>query len=234
METHQTVQLKEALWRHTLLRLCLLLGLFVPISLQAQTADWQYVHQGNKAFKQGMYHTAESYYKKALQSNPNNIRAQYDLGNVYLALRQDSLAFACYNRVAGGDPSPLVRAMANHNAGVIYQQQAGEAKDEGEKQKRLLSAIDAYKRALRDNPSLDASRYNLVLCQKQLRNGGGGGDKNKKKDDKQGGGNKEQNKQKEKQQNAATPLINYARQAEQKTRNKLNQSRGQRQLEKNW
>lgn len=199
-----------------------LLGCLMSLALAAQTHEWQLIHQGNKAFRARQYQAAGSYYNKALTLNANNTRALYNLGNVNLALHQDSLALSLYDKVGGSEPSALVRSMAAHNKGYIFQRQAGEAKTPSQKQNLLKAAISAYKQALRENPTSASSRYNMVLCQKQLKEGKGGG---QDQSDKQ---------QQQQQQSSSAPLLNYARQAEQQTRSKLNRSNGQRALDKNW
>lgn len=211
-----------------ILALCALL--LSPMAVQAQNEEWQLIHQGNKAFKDGQYETAGSYYDKALQINPSNTRALYNMGNVRLAQGEDSLAVSLYDKVAGGEQSSQVRAMASHNKGYIFQRQAGAATDQQTKQNALKAAIAAYKQALRENPESQSSRYNLALCQKQLQQSQNDQQQQQDKDQQQ----KQQQQQQQQEQKQSDPLMNYARQAEQQTRHKINSSTGQRSLDKNW
>lgn len=210
-------------------------ALSLPLSALGQSASWGYIHKGNKLFGQHLYQAAGAYYSKALKLNPNNPRALYNLGNVRMAqsaqakdakgmLQMDSVAMSLYDKAIRFEKSRLIKSMAYHNKGVILQREAGMTGG-FEKQKLLQAAIEEYKNALRQNPNSESSRYNLVLCQKQLKRGGNGGGGNKNKND--------QSKQKQQQQNQQ-PLLNYTRQAEQQTRQKMNQSRHQRSLDKNW
>lgn len=89
------------------------------------------------------------------------------------------------------------RAKSFHNMGVIMQNHQEFAK-----------AIECYKMALRNNPRDNETRYNLALCQHQLKNqknqqnqnkNKSGNDKNNK--DKQNKKNKDQNKDQNKQKN---------------------------------
>ena len=118
--------------------------------------------------------------------------------------------------------------MAHHNKGFIHQTMAGAEQDSKKRTEQLKAAIDDYKAALRENPGSDASRYNLALCQKQLKN-------QKSQNDQDNQNNKQKQPQPQPQpQTDNKPLINYARQAEQQTRQKMQERVKSRALEKNW
>ena len=134
--------------------------------------DRQYVRQGNKLFRSGDYPNAEVSYRKAIEKNPKNPQAVFNLGNALMAQKKDSAAVVQFDK-----------AKAFHNMGVVCQSH-----------KMYGEAIEAYKNALRLNPSDDETRYNLVLCkhqqQKQQQNqqnqqGGGNDDKKQDKKDQQ-------------------------------------------------
>ena len=57
--------------------------------------------------------------------------------------------------------------MAFHNRGYIRQKMA--LADRERQQQLLRDAIEQYKQALRLNPRDNDTRYNLALCQKQLK-----------------------------------------------------------------
>lgn len=216
--------------------LSLLFAVALPLCALGQSASWSYIHRGNKYFNQHLYQAAGACYNKALKINPNNSRALYNLANVRLAqssqakdlaslIKQDSVSLSLYDKAIKFEKSNLIKSMAYHNKGVILQREAGMTGG-FEKQNLLQAAIAEYKNALRQNPNSGSSRYNLVLCQKQLKKGGNGGSGSKSKND--------QSKQKQEKKQNQQPLLNYSRQAEQQTRQKMNQSRHQRSLEKNW
>lgn len=195
----------------------------------AQSSEWKLVHEGNRYFNQKKYNTARRYYEDALKINKNNPRALFNLGNTCLATGEDSSALAVYSQAIRNEDNARIRSLAYHNKGVVLQRRAGGAPDQvtaeqrAEMQQELLkAAIREYQSALRENPENDAARYNMVLCQKQLR-------------DSQN--NKNQNDEPQPQQQEESPrLINYARQAEKRTRDKINQNNQKRQrgLQKNW
>ena len=213
-----TLLIRRTAW----LACCLLWSL----TAQAQNESWKLVHDGNRAFRQGMYQTALSCYEKALSINPHNHGAQFNKGNALMATRQDSAALKELEKAATDDARPLYRAAARHNMGTIFQRQASGAQEAGAKNQLLRQAIEQYKKALRDNPALEAARYNMVLCQKQL--------KDQKDDNRQQSPEPKPQPQPQPQKSQQQPLINYSRQAEQQTRQRMQQRQPQRALRKNW
>ena len=127
---------------------------FSPVG--AQTTDRQYIRQGNKLFRSGDYANAEVSYRKAIEKNPKNPQAVFNLGNALMAQKKDSAAVMQFDSATKLETNPLRKAKAYHNVGVICQSH-----------KMYGEAIEAYKSALRLNPADDETRYNLVLCKHQ-------------------------------------------------------------------
>lgn len=196
-------------------------------TVSAQSEEWKLIHKGNRLFHDKQYNAAGKLFEKSLKINPNNARASYNLGNVRTAQNNPEEALKLYQAAAEHEKSPLVRSMAYHNRGYIHQRLAGASSSGEEKQNNLKAAIAEYKRALRENPALEASRYNLALCQKQLK-------ENKDRQNRQQQQQQQQDKQQQQEKPDNQPLINYARQAEKRTRDKLNARPRQRALDKNW
>ncbi len=210
-------------------------------TLMAQSKSYQYVHQGNRSLTENNPSEAEKFYQRALTLSPNDGRAHYNLGNAFLLQQRDSAAVNAYLKGASMEKNKLVKSMAYYNVGVVYQTK-----------KKLKEAIDCYKEALRNNPADEEARYNLVLCQHQLKKqgGGNGGPKpqqnkdDKKGEDKQKQDNQsQQNQQPDKQQppqnqmskDNAEQLLDLSKQEEQQTREKIrNVQPRTRSLEKNW
>lgn len=220
----------------------------VPAFAAAQTAEWKLMHEGNRHFRSGEYDAAEKCYLAAQKRKPSDARAAFNLGDTYLAKRDVQSAMKQYETAVRNEKSKVIRGMAHHNMGYIAQTAALGAKDEQEKQQRLSEAIAHYKDALRCNPHDDNARYNLALCQKQLKKGGGGGNKqqqqqnkpqqkpkSKDKDDNNHSPQKQQQQQPQKQDPQVQQLLNLSRQAEQRTKQKVNNAQPRRQtLDKNW
>lgn len=154
----------------------LIIALVVASTSFAQN-DRRYITQGNKLFRSGQFDKAEVAYRKAIEKNPRNPQAHYNLGNSLMAQKKDSAAVQSFQKSTELETSKIRKAMAYHNMGVVCQQH-----------KMYGEAIEAYKNSLRLNPKDDATRYNLELCKRQQRN--------QKNQDKQ-----DQNKQKDKNGN---------------------------------
>jgi Ca-activated chloride channel family protein len=216
--------------------------LLVAITASAQT-DRQYIREGNKQFRVGQYDKAEVSYRKAVEKNPKNPQAAYNLGNALMAQKKDSAAVQQFEQATRIETNPLRKAAAYHNMGVICQTH-----------KMYGEAIEAYKNALRLNPNDDETRYNLVLCkkqkQKQDKNQQQNQDKkdDQKKDNQKKDDQKDQNKDKkdDKQQQQQKPqmskdnaeqLLNAAIQNEKMTQDKMKKQQQQpqrRNVLKNW
>jgi tetratricopeptide (TPR) repeat protein len=223
-----------------------LLLLMLTVGISAQT-DRQLIRQGNKLFLKGSYAEAEVAYRKAVDKNPKNPQAQYNLGNSLLAQGKDSLSVQFYEAATKLESSPYRKAKAFHNIGVVFQGR-----------KMYSDAISVYKSALRLNPSDNETRYNLELCKRQQKkqqqnqknqkqqnkkdkNNKNNKDKNKQKQDqnkqKQDKQNKQQQDKPKMSKDNAEQLLNAAMQQEKNTQERLKKAMQQpsrRRLEKNW
>ena len=223
-----------------------MLFLLMTMTAVAQT-DRQYIRQGNRQFHRGDYPGAEVSYRKAIEKNPKNPQAAFNLGNALMAQKKDSAAVEQFESAAKLETNPLRRSQSYHNMGVVCQTH-----------KMYGEAIEAYKNALRLNPDDDETRYNLVLCkhlkQKQDQNRQNQDQQNnddKKNDDKKDQQKPEekqdkQDKQDQKQQEQPKPqmskenaeqLLNAAIQNEKQTQDKLKKAQQQpqrRNIQKNW
>jgi len=213
--------------------------LMVSVSTFAQT-DRQYLRQGNKQFNAGDYANAEVSYRKAIEKNPRNPQAIYNLGNALMAQKKDSASIEQFQKAAKLETNPLRKYQSFHNIGVICQSH-----------KMYGEAIEAYKSALRLNPDDDETRYNLVLCkhqkqkQDQKKQDQQQNKNDQKKDDKkeqQQQDQKKQDKQQEKpkpqmSKDNAEQLLNAAMQQEKQTQDRLKKAQQQpqrRNILKNW
>ena len=215
-------------------RALLLLVAFAPLCCAlGQTATYRLIHQGNSRFRAQDYEGAEQCYLEALKVNPNSARATFNLADVYLAKGNVRAADSLFHQVVQGEKNAQVKSMAWHNRGFICQTAALQNR---EKQQELLQeAIRHYKAALRLNPHADDTRYNLALCQAQLKKGGGGGQQQQQQQEQQ---DKQQDKPKgqpERDRKQTEQYLNLSRQAERRTLEKLKQQQPrQRSLDKNW
>lgn len=209
----------------------------------AQTRDYRLVHRGNQHFKAQRYDRAAASYLNALRRNPSNSRALFNLADTYLTRGNNHAADSLFARVVQLERSANVRAMAWHNRGYIAQSLA--LNNPEQRQQLLRQAIEHYKQALRLNPRDNDTRYNLALCQKQLKDSHNQQKPQPKQQPKpqqqpKGG---QQNKQQQQPQpqprdndrQQTEQYINLARQAERRALERLkNQQPRQKSLEKNW
>lgn len=221
------------------------LFLLVATGVQAQ-GDRLLVRQGNKQFRAGNYAEAEVFYRKAVEKNPRNAQAHYNLGNALLGQRKDSAAVVQFENAAKQETNAMRKAQSYHNIGVICQGQ-----------KQYTQAIEAYKEALRNNPTDDETRYNLELCKRQQqqqqnqqnqqnKDNKDNKDKKDQKDrqDQQKQQDKKEQKQDQQQQQKqqmsrenAEQMLNAAIQEEKQTQERMKKAQQQpnrRRLEKNW
>ncbi len=225
-------------------KVAIMLLFLTALSVTAQT-DRQYIRQGNKLFRMGDYPNAEVSYRKAIEQNPKNPQASFNLGNALMAQKKDSAAVTQFENASRLETNPLRKAQSFHNIGVICQTH-----------KMYGEAIEAYKSALRLNPNDDETRYNLVLCKhqkqkqdQQKQNQGQNNDDQKKDNQKKDDQQKDQNSDKQddkKQQEQQKPqmskdnaeqLLNAAIQNEKQTQDKLKKAQQQPQRranQKNW
>jgi Ca-activated chloride channel family protein len=222
-----------------------LLLLLVATTAAAQS-DRQYIREGNKLFHRGDYPNAEVAYRKAIEKNPKNPQASFNLGNALMAQKKDSAAIEQFEAASRLESNPLRKAKSFHNIGVICQTH-----------KMYGEAIEAYKNSLRLNPSDDESRYNLVLCkhqkkkqdqQQQNQQGQNKDNQKDQKDDKKDQQKQDQNKDQKQDQQKEQPkpqmskenaeqLLNAAIQNEKQTQDKLQKAQQQpqrRNIQKNW
>ncbi|NTS40906.1 tetratricopeptide repeat protein [Flavisolibacter sp. BT320] len=130
-----------------------------------------YTSRGNEYYLQLKFDLAEDQYRQALNLEPRNNEAKYNLANALMQQKKFREAIEFYTEVTGSDNRNL-RAAAHYNIGVSYT-----------KQKDLPASIEAYKAALRINPEDKEARENLQKAiqeqkkqeEEQKKGGGGGG-----------------------------------------------------------
>lgn len=143
-----------------------------------------YLFEGNQLAKQDDFISAEMEYRKAISENPSSAIGAYNLANAYY--KKGSLEEALFRQqeVVESSTSKEEKHKAFHNIGNILMQS-----------KKCKEAVEAYKNALRNNPTDDETRYNLGLakeCAEQQKD-----KEDKDKDNKDQKDKQEENKDKE-------------------------------------
>lgn len=146
---------------------------FLLFSLEALAQrSTTYVAKGNEYYLQLEFALAEDQYRKALEVEPRNAEARYNLGNALMQQKKYKAAIEEYGLLTTENKN--LQAAAHYNTGVSYT-----------KQKDLPASIEAYKAALRINSADKEARENLQKALSELKkeqnqqnnqsNAGGGG-----------------------------------------------------------
>lgn len=243
----------------TVMKRCFLLAfLLLGISASAQTHHWMLMRQGNQLFEKENYKDAGEKYSRAEALKPDDAATLFNLGAAKMGEHDANAAMPLFQQAAELAQDAETRSMAHYNMGYIAQSTSLSCKPE-EKQQYLQQAIDHYKDALRANPRDNNARYNLALCQKQLKDEQQKNQQNQQQQDKQQQDQQKKDQQKQNQQQdqqqdqkdqqkqdqqdqqrdqrspQTQQLLNLSRQAEQQTRDRVNATpRRQQRQEKNW
>jgi len=136
--------------------------------------------KGNDSFTEKKYAEAEADYRVSESKNPKKSIGSYNLGNAIYRQNQSVEAKYHYAKALKNAKTRAEKHHAFHNIGNTFM-----------KDKDYSNAVEAYKNALRNNPSDEETRYNYALAKEYLKNnppkkdGDKNKDKNKdKKDDK--------------------------------------------------
>jgi Ca-activated chloride channel homolog len=145
-------------------KLVIVILLFSVALLSNAQNERRFVRQGNRFYLEGLKDTtrldttsfsrAETEYRRALEKRPNDQNWNFNLSNSqYKQMRFEESA-AAFKQLADQANTPEERARALHNLGnsLLFQQKIDES-------------IDAYKEALRNNPSDLDTKYNLAYAQ---------------------------------------------------------------------
>ena len=144
----------------------LLVLFFSPSFGQSEEVE-KAIQAGNDFYKQKQYDLAATEYKKALDIEPANNKAKFNLASTLTKQGKQSEAAKAFTEISSATDETELKSKAYYNTGVIFSQQ-----------KRLEESIEAYKDALRQNPDDKEARENLQKALLELKK------KNPKKDKK--------------------------------------------------
>jgi Ca-activated chloride channel homolog len=156
--------------------------------------DRKYVRQGNKEYSNSKYSDSETLYRKALESNKDSYEWAFNTGDALYKQGKFEDAAKQFEALTERKLTDKQMASVYHNLGNSFLQA-----------QKLPESIDAYKNALRKNPSDMETKYNLAYAMnllQQQKNQQGNKDnkdnKDKNKDNKKQ--DKDQNKDQDKDQ----------------------------------
>ena len=116
-----------------------------------------HLSQGALAIENNEFITGEVAYRKAIAIEENKATGSYNLGNAYYKNSKNEEALSRFVNAAKVATTKPQAHQAFHNLGNALMNQ-----------KEYSGAVEAYKNALRNNPSDDQSRYNLALAKDLL------------------------------------------------------------------
>lgn len=220
--------------------------------------DAENIYDGNNMYFSGKISQSATKYAKALELNPNNRKANFNLGNSLYKnaelikkgklglppnskMTPDSLSKLIFDQaaqnfavVANSISNKDTLHQAWHNIGNCYLQK-----------KEYQQAVDAYKKSLKFNPKDEETRYNLAYALKNLpkdkKNGGGGGQnkqqQNKKEEDKNSKDKNAQPQQGQMSKEQADQLLKALMNSEKKLQDKRKQKQedaSKSSVDKDW
>ena len=157
--------------------------LLLSLAIQAQEKDKD-LPKGNDSFAEKKYADAEAEYRISESKSPKKSIASYNLGNAVYRQNQTGEAKYHYAKALKTAKTREEKHQAFHNIGNTLM-----------KDKDYAGAVEAYKNALRNNPSDEETRYNYALAKKMLKdNPPKKDDKKKDKDKDKKDKNKDKNK----------------------------------------
>lgn len=137
--------------------LAIFVCLFFALENHAQSS-YRLIEKGNRAFQKEQYSESEISYRKALEQDGKLITAHYNIGNARYLQEDYEGAAAKFSQSAETYENKQDKAHAYHNLGNSLMSQ-----------KKYEKSIDAYKNALKLNPSDMDTKYNLAYAQKMLK-----------------------------------------------------------------
>jgi len=133
--------------------------------------------KANEEYSEKKFVEAEANYRISNSKFPKRTVAPFNLGNSIYKQNQNAEAKFAYAKAVENTKSRTQKHKIYHNLGNVFMNE-----------KNYTNAVEAYKNALRNNPSDEETRYNYALAKKKLKENPPKDDKNKdKKDDKKDG-----------------------------------------------
>ena len=145
-------------------KIAIITGLLLfTLTVTAQN-ERRFVRQGNRYYLEGLKDTtridsvsfskAETQYRKALEKRPHDRMWQFNMSNAQYKQMRFQESASIFEQLASQAESPAEKARSLHNLGnsLLFQQKIDES-------------IEAYKEALRNNPSDLDTKYNLAYAQ---------------------------------------------------------------------
>ena len=128
------------------------------IDQKAQRASNNLTWEANQQLTDNKFVEAEVDYRKAISKSSKNVVAPYNLGNAYYDGESFNEAYARFKQAGELAEEKPSKHKAFHNMGNVFM-----------KNKDYAHAVEAYKNALRNDPTDEETRYNLALAKEMLK-----------------------------------------------------------------
>lgn len=158
--------------------------LVIVLILFTAGASVEDARKANEAYRSGNYAEAVELYKKAIDTNPENAKLYYNLGNALAKEGNAEEAIRYFEQFKTMTNDPEQRAMADYNIGNIHSET-----------KKWDQAVNAYKKALRYQSADRDAKHNYELALKKNQEQQNQQQQNQQQQENQ------QNQQQEQQQN---------------------------------
>jgi len=192
----------------------------------------KFIRQGTNEYKSDKYVESEEFYRKALDKDPKSFEAKFNLADALYKQKKIDASLKLLEELEQNEKNPQRLAQIYHNKGNIYFAA-----------NKLDESIDNYKKALKQNPNDDQTRYNLIAAQKMKQQQDQNKDQQKQQQQQQEEEQKQDQKQEPQQQDPnqmskedAERLLNAMQQDEnelQKEKRKVKAAQNAS-IEKNW
>lgn len=146
--------------------------LMLSFAVSAQEKD-KTLAKGNDEYAEKKFDEAEANFRISNSKFSKRTVATYNLGNAIYRQNQIAEARIAYTNAIKKIKSRPQKHKLYHNLGNVYM-----------KEKNYSAAVEAYKEALRNDPTDEESRYNYALAKKKLEENPPKGDDKKDKDKK--------------------------------------------------
>ena len=154
----------------------------------AKQKSTDFVYQANELANENDFVSAEMEYRKAISESASVVAGSYNLGNAYYKNGAYEEALYRHQQAAKTATNRSEKHKAFHNIGNILMQN-----------KKCKEAVEAFKSALRNNPSDDESRYNLALAKECAEQQGDGDGEDENEDEDKKDQNKDQQDKEDKE-----------------------------------
>jgi Ca-activated chloride channel homolog len=228
----------DTLDRNVKMKFTTLLVLFLAGNFLFMTAqeERRFIRQGTEKYNAGNYVESGNDYWKALDKNQNSLEARFNVAATMFKQEKYDDAITQLQALSNQTTDKEILGKIYHNIGNSFL-----AKQE------LDKGIESYKTALKNNPTDDETRYNLIAAMKMKKQQ----EEQEKQQEQQQEQKQDQEKEQEKNSNLnksnrnsstgiskenAERLLQAMEQDEKKLQEKLNQKKEAQpvRIEKNW